>query len=68
MDDELLGRQSAFNEAALCRMVGDENTIEELRELIAVPPKIDSNATRLRPGRPGRTPTHNTLRGDRHPW
>lgn len=40
MDDELLGRQSAFNEAALYRMVGDENPIEELRELIAVPPMI----------------------------
>lgn len=42
MDDELLGRQSAFDEAkALHGMTGEENTIEELRELIVVPPKIE---------------------------
>ena len=42
MDDELLGRQSAFQEAkALYRMLGDENAVEELHELIAVPPKIE---------------------------
>lgn len=41
--DELLGRQSAFNEAkALFRMIGAEHTVEELRELIAVPPKIEA--------------------------
>jgi len=27
--------------AALCGMLGDENTVEELRELMAVPPKIE---------------------------
>lgn len=38
MIDELLSRQSAFEEAeALCGMIGHENTIEELPELIAVP-------------------------------
>src|SRR6266404_9993545 len=42
MGDELLGRQSAFQEAgALFLMIGEENTVEELRELIAVPPKIE---------------------------
>jgi hypothetical protein len=42
MDDELLGRQSAFDEAkALYGMIGEENTVDELRELIAVPPKIE---------------------------
>ena len=38
MEDELQGRQSAFDEArALHRMLGDENTVEDLRELIVVP-------------------------------
>jgi hypothetical protein len=33
-----LGRQSALDEAkALYRMVGEENSVEELRELMAVP-------------------------------
>lgn len=42
MDDELLGRHSAFDEAeALYRMVGDKNTVKELRDLIAVPPKVE---------------------------
>ena len=43
MEDELLGRQSAIAEArALYRMIGHgRNTIESLRELIAVPPKIE---------------------------
>lgn len=43
MEDELLGRQSAIAEArALYRMVGHGgNTVESLRELIAVPPKIE---------------------------
>ena len=42
MDDELLGRQSAFDEAkALYGMIGEENTVDELRELIAVPPRIE---------------------------
>jgi hypothetical protein len=38
-----LGRQSARDEArALCRMFGqDGNTVQELRELIAVPPRIE---------------------------
>lgn len=41
--DELLGGQSAFDEAkALYRMIGDEHAVEELRELIAVPPRIES--------------------------
>jgi hypothetical protein len=39
MDDELLGRQSAIAEAhALYGMIGDEHTVEKLRELIAVTP------------------------------
>ena len=39
MDDELLGRQSAIAEArALYKMLGEKNTVEELRELITVPP------------------------------
>jgi hypothetical protein len=43
MEDELLGRQSAIAEArALYRMLGHgRNTVESLRELIAVPPKIE---------------------------
>ena len=37
-----LGRQSAREEArALYRMLGEENTVDELRELIAVPPRIE---------------------------
>ena len=41
-DLELLGHQSAVWEArALYRMLGPEHTVEELRELIAVPPKIE---------------------------
>jgi hypothetical protein len=49
MIDELLGRQSAFDEAkALYRMIGDENTIEELRDLIAVPTKIQKGTASLR--------------------
>lgn len=41
--DTCLGRQSAIAEArALYRMVGEEHTVEELRELIAVPPKIQA--------------------------
>lgn len=42
MDSELLGRLNVRNEARLLyQMIGDENTVEELRELIAVPPKIE---------------------------
>jgi hypothetical protein len=43
MEDELLGRQSALDEAeALYRMLGhNRNTVEALRELIAVPPLIE---------------------------
>jgi hypothetical protein len=43
MEDELLGRQSAIAEArALYRMIGHgRNTVEALRELIRVPPKIE---------------------------
>lgn len=42
MDDELLGRQSAFDEAkALYRMLGEENTVEQIRALVAVPKKIE---------------------------
>jgi hypothetical protein len=42
-EDSRLGRQSAIAEAhALYRMLGqDGNTVEELRELIAVPPRIE---------------------------
>lgn len=42
-EDSRLGRQSAIAEArALFRMLGhDENTVEEFRELIAVPPRIE---------------------------
>ena len=40
--DELLGRQSACDEAkALYRMLVDENSVEELRRLIAVPRHIE---------------------------
>ena len=40
MDEEPRGRQSAIEEAAaLFRMIGPENTVESLRELIAMPPK-----------------------------
>jgi hypothetical protein len=40
-DSFALGRQSAREEArALYRMLGEENTVEELRELIAVPPRF----------------------------
>ena len=40
--DSRLGRQSAIAEAhAFYRMLGDENTVEELRELIAVPSRIE---------------------------
>ena len=40
--DTCLGRQSAIAEAnALYRMIGDENTVEAIRELIAVPPLIE---------------------------
>lgn len=42
MSDELLGRQSAIAEPrVLYRMIGADSRIEELRELIAVPPKIE---------------------------
>lgn len=43
MDDELLGRQSAIAEArALCGMLQrGEETVESLRELIAVPARIE---------------------------
>jgi hypothetical protein len=41
-EDSLLGRQSPIAEAhVLYRMIGDENTVEELRELIAVPSRIE---------------------------
>jgi hypothetical protein len=42
-EDSRFGRQSAIAEAhAIYRMLGhDVNTVEELRELIAVPPKIE---------------------------
>lgn len=43
MDDELLGRQSAFDEARpLYRMIGEETTVEEIRELIAVPARVEA--------------------------
>lgn len=43
MEDELLGRQSTFDEAReLYQMLdGDVNTVEALRKLIAVSPKIE---------------------------
>jgi hypothetical protein len=43
MEDELLGRQSAVAEArALYRMIGHgRNTVESLRDLIAVPPLVE---------------------------
>ena len=38
MDDELLGRQSPFRGAeTLYRMIGEDNTVEQLRELIGLP-------------------------------
>ena len=41
-EDSRFGRKSAIAEAlALYQMIGDENIVEELRELIAVPPKIE---------------------------
>ena len=41
--DELLGRQSAIAEArALYRMIGDEHTVEELRELISISPETEA--------------------------
>ena len=41
-EDSRLSRQSAIAEAdALYRIIGDGNTVEELRELIAVPPRIE---------------------------
>ena len=43
MNDELLGRQSAFDEAKLLyRMIGEETTIEEIRELIVVSPRVET--------------------------
>lgn len=43
MDDELLGRQSAFDEAKLLyRMIGEETSAKEIRELIAVPPRAEA--------------------------
>jgi hypothetical protein len=43
MEDELLGRQSSIDEArGLYLMLGqDGNTVEAIRELIAVPPLIE---------------------------
>ena len=42
MSNEFLARQSAIAEAAaLYRMIGPENSVEELRELISVPPKTE---------------------------
>jgi hypothetical protein len=41
-EDSRLGRQPAIAEAhALYPMIGEENTVEELRELIVVPPRIE---------------------------
>jgi hypothetical protein len=55
MDDELLGRQSALTEARLLyQMISDENTIEELRELIAVPRKDRESTLGLCAGLSGR--------------
>lgn len=43
MAGELWGRQSAFDEARLLYpLIGEENTVEELRELITAPPETES--------------------------
>ena len=43
MDDEVLGRQSAFDEAKLLYwMIGEETTVEDIRELIAVPARVEA--------------------------
>ena len=43
MDDELLGGQSAHDEARLLyRMIREETTVEEIRELIAVPARVEA--------------------------
>lgn len=49
MADEPLGRQSAIAEAkALYRLLSTGHTVEQLRDLIEVPPKIERTLARLR--------------------
>ena len=55
-DKLLIGKQSAVAEArALYRMLGPEHTVEELRDLIAVPPKTSVFCTPM----PKRMPRKN---------